>query len=301
MLYGGYARVLWDDDYEIGKEAEALNKGLESIASEWGSDSALARWCPSARDDPVAREQFGRYQRISASPAAATAYLRVVTSIDVRHALPMVGTPTLVLHTARDLRTPIEFARYMAERIPDAALVELDSTDHLIWFSDTLDAMTDATQDFLIGANPAPEVNRVLATVLVVELLDDARPLEAGVGCELIERFRGKALPHGPARIVATFDGPGRRSAAGWRSSRTCDRGDSTRAEVAQRGMRGHERPDRWHRCRHRRASLRARLRRRAAGVSRQLAMSSMAARSRSATLVTTSSKDCRPTGVSSQ
>ena len=53
-------------------------------------------------------------------------------------------------------------------------------------------------------------MNRVLATVLVVELLDDARPLEAGVGCELIERFRGKAVPHGPTQIVATFDGPGR-------------------------------------------------------------------------------------------
>src|SRR4029077_6605864 len=101
---------LWDNDYEIGKAPEVLSKGLESIESEWGSDTALARWCPSARDDPVAREQFGRYQRISASPAAATAYLRVVTSIDVRHALPMVSAPTLVLHAAHDLRTPIEFA-----------------------------------------------------------------------------------------------------------------------------------------------------------------------------------------------
>ncbi len=210
ILYGGYARILWDDDYEIGKDPEALNAGIESIESEWGSDSALERWCPSARGDPIARAQFGRYQRISASPGSATAYLRAVTSVDVRHALPMVSAPTLVLHAARDLRTPIAFARYMAERIPDATLVELDSSDHLIWFSDALDAMTDGMQDFLIGANPAPEVNRVLATVLVVEPLDDARPLAAGVGCELVERFRGKAVPHGPTQIVATFDGPGR-------------------------------------------------------------------------------------------
>ena len=118
--------------------------------------------------------------------------------------------PTLVLHAGGTVYISIEHARYMAERMPNATLVELDSADHLIWFSDALDVMTDEMQDFLIGANTAPEVNRVLETVLVVELLDDARPLEAGVGCELIERFRGKAVPHGPARIVATFDGPGR-------------------------------------------------------------------------------------------
>ena len=115
----------------------------------------------SARDD-LSLGNSSVATSASRQSAAATAYLRVVTSIDVRHALPMVSAPTLVLHAARDLRTPIEFARYMAERIPDAALVELDSTDHLIWFSDALDAMTDATQDFLTGATPAPEVNRVL-------------------------------------------------------------------------------------------------------------------------------------------
>ena len=210
MLYGGYARVLWDDDYEIGKAADELNEGIKSLEAAWGSRSALEHWCPSARDDLVAREQFGRYQRISASPASATAYLKIVTGVDVRHALAMVSAPTLVLHAARDLRSPIVFARYMAERIPDAALVELDSSDHLIWFSDALDAMTDAMQDFLTGALPAPEVNRVLATVLVVELVDEARPLESGVGCELIERFRGRAVRHGPTGIVAAFDGPAR-------------------------------------------------------------------------------------------
>ena len=27
MLYGGYARVLWDDDYEIGKDPRSCERG----------------------------------------------------------------------------------------------------------------------------------------------------------------------------------------------------------------------------------------------------------------------------------
>ncbi len=210
MLYGGYARVLWDNDYEFGIAPEELNEGIESLEAGWGSSSALEFWCPSARDDLVAREQFGRYQRISASPGSATEYLRVVTGLDVRHALPMVSAPTLVLHAARDGRTPIAFARYMAERIPDASLVELDSSDHLIWFSDALDAMTNEIQDFLTAAHPTQEANRVLATVLVVELGHGPQPLDSAVGCQLIESFRGRILRHGPTQVVAAFDGPAR-------------------------------------------------------------------------------------------
>ncbi len=210
MIYGGYARVLRDDDYEFGIPPAELNEGIESLEAGWGTGSALKRWCPSARDDPVAREQFGRYERISASPGAATAYLRVVCAIDVRHALPMVSAPTLVLHAARDVATPIECARYVAEHIPDATLCELDSADHLIWFSDALDEMTSRMQDFVTGSPPAYDVNRALSTVLVVELLDAPPRPASCIDCELIERFRGRAVRRGPKEVVATFDGPGR-------------------------------------------------------------------------------------------
>ncbi len=208
VLYGGYPRVLWDKDYLFGVAAEELREGIESLEAGWGSPSALKYWCPSARDDPVAREQFGRYQRISASPASATAYLRLVTSIDVRHALPTVSAPTLVLHAARDVRTPLECSRFMAERIPDATLVELDSADHLIWFSDALDAMTTHIQDFLTGAHPEREVNRVLATVLAVMLADGSQ-IDPRPACELIKRFRGRVLRTSPHAFVGSFDGPG--------------------------------------------------------------------------------------------
>ncbi len=49
--------------------------------------------------------------------------------IDVRDVLPSIRVPTLVLHR-RKTTLPIEGARWMAERIPVRALVELPGGPH---------------------------------------------------------------------------------------------------------------------------------------------------------------------------
>ena len=72
--------------------------------------------------------------------------------MDVRPALPLISAPTLVLHATRDRTDPVEAARYMAARIPNAKMVELDSADHLIWLTDALDAMVNEIQDFVQGS-----------------------------------------------------------------------------------------------------------------------------------------------------
>ncbi len=216
VLYGAFARQLRDEDhYPIGLRPEDVDAHVAYTEPRWGSGVGLRLYCPSASDDPAAREQLGRFQRASASPGAATAYLRTLAQIDVRHALPMVEAPTLVLHARRDRVISIELARYMAERIPNATLVELDSADHLIWFSDALEVMTDEIQDFLIGAVPDREIPRVLTTVVFIDGLHPGpRPLaHAGADAkarQLIERFRGCTVRHDGGGILATFDGPAR-------------------------------------------------------------------------------------------
>jgi pimeloyl-ACP methyl ester carboxylesterase len=47
-----------------------------------------------------------------------------------------VRVPTLILHR-RDETVPAAAGRYLAERIPGARYVELEGTDHLVWFGDT--------------------------------------------------------------------------------------------------------------------------------------------------------------------
>ena len=67
--------------------------------------------------------------------------------IDVREVLPAISAPTLVLHRIGDA-IPIEGARYIAERIPAAQLVELAGADHWWWVGDyepVLNAIGEAT------------------------------------------------------------------------------------------------------------------------------------------------------------
>jgi class 3 adenylate cyclase len=178
-----------------------------------GTGVGLRLYCPSVSDDPVAREQYGRYQRASASPGAASAYLRTLAQIDVRHALPMVCAPTLVIHPTRDRVISVELARYMTQRIPNATLFELDRADHLIWFSDAIGAITDEIQDFLTGTLPNPEISRVLATVMFVDVVPSRLSSALtgnGRASQLIHRFRGRAVRHADDAVFATFDGPAR-------------------------------------------------------------------------------------------
>jgi DNA-binding SARP family transcriptional activator/pimeloyl-ACP methyl ester carboxylesterase len=96
VLYGGLARLLRADDYPMGILPEVVETFREYTEQRWGSGVQLRHYCPSVADDPAVREQFGKFQRMSASPGAASTYLRALTELDVRHALPMNSAPTLV-------------------------------------------------------------------------------------------------------------------------------------------------------------------------------------------------------------
>jgi hypothetical protein len=51
-----------------------------------------------------------------ASPGAMLTLLRMNHAIDVRHVLPTIGVPTLVLHRAGELAVNVEHGRYLARR-----------------------------------------------------------------------------------------------------------------------------------------------------------------------------------------
>jgi pimeloyl-ACP methyl ester carboxylesterase len=58
--------------------------------------------------------------------------LKALRDTDVRHLLPRVSVPTLVLHRRNDRAVRIEAGRDMASQITGAQFVELDGNDH--WF-----------------------------------------------------------------------------------------------------------------------------------------------------------------------
>jgi class 3 adenylate cyclase len=111
----------------------------------------------------------------------------------------------------------------MAERIPDAKLVELPGEDHLWWFGDQ-DAIVDEVEEFLTGARSVPESDRVLATVMFTDIVGSTeRAAELGDGRwrDVLEshesitrrelrRFRGTEVKTTGDGFLATFDGPAR-------------------------------------------------------------------------------------------
>ena len=70
VLCGSFARQLRnDDDYPIGLRAEDVEAHIAYTQARWGSGVGLRLYCPSVGDDPVAREQYSRYQRPRPAPA----------------------------------------------------------------------------------------------------------------------------------------------------------------------------------------------------------------------------------------
>jgi class 3 adenylate cyclase len=151
------------------------------------------------------------------------ALFEALSEIDVTSVLPVIDVPTLVLHRRDEIAVPVEAARYTAERIPAAQLVELDGDDHVPWLGNA-DVLLDEVEQFFTGARQSREPNRVLATVLFTDIVDStAKASELGDRRwrELLEahdaRVRGQVATDGGRVIkslgdgyLATFDGPAR-------------------------------------------------------------------------------------------
>jgi DNA-binding SARP family transcriptional activator/pimeloyl-ACP methyl ester carboxylesterase len=205
ILYGAQPCYLQAEDYPWGIPHSAVEPLVDRIRSEWGTGVLFNRFCPSAKDDPALREHYARFQRASASPGAAASYMDSLLRMDVRPALSLVSSPTLVLHATRDMTDPVEAARWTAAQIPNAKIVELDSGDHLIWFTDALDAMVNEIEDFVAGAVPSAAAS-TLTTVLCV----DAPPgLPEHEVVRQIQRHRGRVVDCDEP-VLASFDGPAR-------------------------------------------------------------------------------------------
>jgi len=207
ILCGGYARFLPGDGYDPGYDRSVAESFIDRMEAGWGMGVGLSSLAPTVARDPAARAFWARCQTVAVSPGAAAAFLRALMEIDVRHVLPTIGVPTLILHAARDLNVPIEAARSCRDLIPDAHLIELDSDIHLIWLSDVKDEITAAIASFVGRAAPSPAApDRALATVLAVRIpRTDRWPAQTFTA--IVERWRGR-----PSRTPgrATFEGPAR-------------------------------------------------------------------------------------------
>jgi class 3 adenylate cyclase len=166
---------------------------------------------------------WARFTRMSASPASSAQVLRMNAQIDVRHVLPSVRVPTLLLHPTGDRVVPVEASRYMAEHIPGAKLVELPGIDHLP-FTDNAEQVLREIRSFLGELPTEAESDRVLATVVFTDIVGSTeqavalgdrrwRELLGGFHAAVrreVGRFRGREIDSAGDGVLAAFDGPAR-------------------------------------------------------------------------------------------
>lgn len=219
---GCYARRSWAPDYSWGLTDKQFASWTDTIRREWGGPIGIEERAGSMAGDPGYRQWWGRSLRLSASPTAAEAIVRLAAEIDVRHLLPAVRVPTLILHSANDRAIDVRHGRYMAERIPGAKLVELQG-DHLPWLADAETAI-DEIAEFLTGVRPIAEPDRILATVLFTDIVGATEKAVAlgdrrwhdlldnhnAVVRRMLVQFRGREINTAGDGFFATFDGPAR-------------------------------------------------------------------------------------------
>jgi len=71
---------------------------LERFEREWGEPVGIEIWSPSMAGDERYKQWRATYLRLAASPGAAIGVMRMNMEIDVRHVLPAIRVPTLILH-----------------------------------------------------------------------------------------------------------------------------------------------------------------------------------------------------------
>jgi pimeloyl-ACP methyl ester carboxylesterase len=140
---------------------EQLPQFAASVERSWGTGDSVARFAPTQANDPQFRAWWARFERLGASPAAVIALMQMNSQIDIRHVLPAIRVPTLVLHRAGDVRVNVAAGRYLAANIPGARYVELPGDDHPYWTGDT-GRIVDETEEFLTGQRSAAESDRGL-------------------------------------------------------------------------------------------------------------------------------------------
>ena len=223
VMLGGYARLKRTSDHPWGREPADQQAWLDRCEREWGGPLDLELRAPTLHRDERLRQWWARFLRMSASPAAAIALNRMNYDIDIRHVLPAVRVPTLILHSAGDNTVDVRLGRYLADQIGGARYVEFPGSDHLPWGSDA-DAILDEIEEFLTGVRHAPEPDRVLTTTLFTDIVgatEKAAALGDRSWRELItqhhevvrqqlKRFRGREIDTAGDGFFAAFDGPAR-------------------------------------------------------------------------------------------
>ena len=227
VLFNPLVRDRVAPDYPWAPSDEDFEAELENIRDAWGTveraTALLTQGAPSRAHDRHFVEWWAEQERRMGSADDAIALAQLQRDTDVVPVLPVIHVPTLVM-----IRTasPVDRARFVAERIPGSALRVLPGPD-LMAISGDSDAVLLEIEEF-VDALPTASANldfdRVLSTLLFTDIVGSteravqlgdrawadllSRHLERAT--RLVHSFRGRVVDTAGDGLLASFDGTGR-------------------------------------------------------------------------------------------
>jgi class 3 adenylate cyclase len=178
---------------------------------------------PSLAADPNAVGVIQAHSALAGSAEAWYQDVRLFSGVDLRDLLSGMSTQTLVLCRPDAGGNETKSARFTADHLPNATIVELPGADLLPWIGQA-DAVLLEIQQFMTGQRRSPEPDRMLATVLFTDIVGSTetaaalgdhewhgllerhdRTIRAG-----LDRYRGREISTAGDGFLAVFDGPAR-------------------------------------------------------------------------------------------
>jgi class 3 adenylate cyclase/pimeloyl-ACP methyl ester carboxylesterase len=219
VLSATAARRTWASDHPWGVRPEQVASRLADVEQHWGTGFSARHF------EGVDEAAVARMEQLAGTPRSARAVVELTFRTDVSDVLGAIAVPTLIVHHVDHSIWPIDGARYLAEHITGARLVELPGqqstlapggVDQLVF--------AELIEEFVTGRRSVPDVDRVLKTVLFTDVVGSTEKL-AEVGDHRwrdllddfrvrlraeLERYRGEEVNTRGDDVLATFDGPAR-------------------------------------------------------------------------------------------
>ena len=239
ITWGAMAKWIRTDDHPWGMDREETDRMIKDVQENWPSEwyirgpgAGMGSVVPQSTIDSTMA-----YMRAAASPSAAAAYEIMNALIDTRPILGAIKVPTMVMSRKGDPLAHFPAVKDMASRIPGAVLkCYLGQTHSIMINANSPGAPSEPPEtwdmgrvisdihEFVTGVKPVSIDDRVLATVMFVDIADSTSALSS-MGDRLwkeklqgyyslvraeLGKYRGKETNTAGDGIMASFDGPAR-------------------------------------------------------------------------------------------
>ena len=160
-----WARLEIADDYPIGFKARELDRFGKVYEESWGEGRISRYWALRQPEIDTAWMELEATARNQ-----AVILFQMNRDYDIRHVLPTIEAPTMVIHLENNRMVPPEFGRYIAESIPGARLALVPGEDQ-IFLHNHSDEVINVVQHFVTGTQ-TPFVDHLTTTMLYTDIVN---------------------------------------------------------------------------------------------------------------------------------